>query len=54
MKPYDERLQYYLMLARLLAEADLQLEADADDPGSAPMARDLPNSAPRWRRPLSA
>lgn len=41
MKPYDERLQYYLTMAHLLSEADLQLEADAEDPGSAPYGEAL-------------
>ena len=43
MKGYDERLHYYLTLARLLAEAELQLEADAEDAGSASYAEGLEN-----------
>lgn len=41
MKAYDERLHYYVTLARLLCEADLQLEGDASSPGSSPYAERL-------------
>jgi len=41
MKPCDERLQYYLILVRLLREAQLQLEADGEESGSKAYAAEL-------------
>jgi hypothetical protein len=38
---FDERLDYYLMVARLMAEADAQMREDALDGGSQPYAEDL-------------
>lgn len=37
----DERLEYYVMVARLMAEADLQMQADSLDSGSRPYSEDL-------------
>ena len=41
MKAFDERLHYFVTLAHLLSEAEAQLEADAEDPGSAGYAEQL-------------
>lgn len=41
MSSHDERIDYYLMVTRLMAEADAQLDADAADPASLPHAEDL-------------
>jgi len=41
MSAHDERMDYYLMITRLMAEADAQLDADAHDPASIPYAEDL-------------
>ena len=41
MSVQDERIDYFLMLTRLMSEADSQLEADIMDPGSHPYAEDL-------------
>lgn len=41
MNPHDERIDYYLMVTRLMAEADAQLDADAGTPSSLPYAEDL-------------
>ena len=41
MSAHDERLDYYLMITRLMAEADTQLEADANDQDSIRYAEDL-------------
>jgi hypothetical protein len=37
----DERLDYYLMVARLMAEAEAQMRVDALDRGSLDYATDL-------------
>ena len=34
MSDWDERLSYFLILAQLLSEADMQLQADAKAPDS--------------------
>ena len=41
MSAYDERIDYFLMLTRLLSEAEAQLGADAADRGSVGYAEDL-------------
>lgn len=41
MSAHDERLDYYLMVTRLMAEAGAQLEADARERESIPYAEDL-------------
>jgi hypothetical protein len=41
MTHIDERLEYYLMMVRLMTEADAQLKADALDQGSRIYSEDL-------------
>lgn len=41
MISHDERLDYYLMVTRLMAEAESQLEADAGDRGCRGYAEEL-------------
>ena len=41
MSVHDERMDYYLMVTRLMAEADAQLDADSRDPACIPYGEDL-------------
>jgi hypothetical protein len=41
MSSHDERIDYFLMVTRLMSEAEAQLDADSHDGGSYPYAEDL-------------